>query len=353
MKNTIKQEQNDWMSISEPEEDSDYCYYTSTPVLIYKMVDDNLEVSNTISQEIVQKTLQLSINQVIKFGGLYQAAAREYKENYLVDRTTVAHFTKYLIAIVNNCEKFVSLGQETRTRWWKPGHLDADSVHSFENLIKIFEDIKEEIIMLLLDQAFVDIEQHFEKLFTENWKAESEALENIFDKLNIDFENYHRLKTVNYHLLFSSIQERLASQYVSAMFRRRIVFPTEEERKVVVAKVHEETQLAREFFIAVGGHKINVEIESPFRTIDDLLSVVGADEEMVSFELMMLNSKYSDLTEDHIVCLLLLRGLSRTDAKQTATEINQEADKANKTLQTKSILSHIQVSLSLIDKLTL
>ena len=258
-----------------------------------------------------------------------------------------------MIAITNNCEKFETLGQETRTRWWKPGHLENESAHSFEDFIKTFEDIKEETITFLLDQSFLDIDHHFAQLFTDEWKASSIAMEDMFDTLNIYFENYHKLKSSNYGLLFISTQDRVATQYITAMLRRKIIFSTEEERKAAVEKIKDESSLCKEFFTAVSGDKIDADFDSPFSVIDAFAGVINADEEMLSFDLMMLNSKYSDLSEDHIVCLLLLRGMTRNEAKQVASEISQEIGEANKTFKAKSILSNVQVTLSLMEKLSL
>ena len=351
MRNTIKQEKEDWLSSSEPEMDMEMCYYTASPVLIYKMVDDNLEVANTISPELVQKTLQLSIDQVITFGTMYREAMLEYKENYFADKSLSTLFTKYMIAITNNCEKFKTLGQETRTRWWKPGHVDNDSTHSFEDLVNTFEQIKEESITFILDHSFMDIDHYFAQLFTEEWKASLEIMEELFDKLNVYFESYHKLKSSNYKMLFSSTQDRVASQYIIAMMRRRIIFSTDEERKSVVGKIKDESNLCREFFTAVAGEKIDPDFDSPFTVIDDLAGVIAADEEMLSFDLMMLNSKYSDLSEDHMVCLLMLRGMTRNEAKQTAAEVTQETGDTSDTFKTKSVMSNVQVTISLIEKL--
>lgn len=347
MGNTINQEKEDWKSNSEPEIDMENCYYTSSPVLIYKMVDDNLEVSNTISQDLVQRTLQISIDQVITFGNLYRQAMNEY----LNEKSPGILFTKYIIAIANNCEKFEAMGQDTRKRWWKPGHLDVDSSHSFEDLINTFESIKEETITYLLNLSFMDIEEYFSQLFTEDWKTSSIAIENICDKLNEYFENYDKLKTSNYCLLFSSTQDRVASQYITAMMRRKVVFTTEEERKSAADKIKSESALCKEFFTAVAGDKIDAEFDSPFNTVDALAGVLSADEEMLSFELITLRSKYSDLTEDHMLCLLLLRGLSRNEAKQVAADIGPEVEQVNKTFNAKSILSQVTITASLMDKL--
>ena len=48
MTNTIKQEKEDWCSDKDPEMDFDGFFHTSSPVIIYQMVDENLQVSASV-----------------------------------------------------------------------------------------------------------------------------------------------------------------------------------------------------------------------------------------------------------------------------------------------------------------
>ena len=66
MTNTIRQEKEEWCSDRDPDMDFDGFFHTSSPVIIYQMVEENLEVSATISQELVYKVLILGIEQVTR-----------------------------------------------------------------------------------------------------------------------------------------------------------------------------------------------------------------------------------------------------------------------------------------------
>merc|ERR1719474_2230205 len=124
MTNTIRQEKEDWCSDKDPDMDFDGFFHTSSPVIIYQMVDENLQVSATISQELVYKVLILGIEQVTHFGQLYKNAIIEFKADYFSDRKRFSQFTRYMIAIINNCDRFEELSQDMKERWWKPGHHD-------------------------------------------------------------------------------------------------------------------------------------------------------------------------------------------------------------------------------------
>ena len=56
MTNTIKQEKEDWCSDKDPEMDFDGFFHTSSPVIIYQMVDENLQVSYVTNSKIQQNT---------------------------------------------------------------------------------------------------------------------------------------------------------------------------------------------------------------------------------------------------------------------------------------------------------
>ena len=51
----------------------------------------------------------------------------------------ISQFTRYMIAIVNNCERFEELAQELKNRWWKPGHHDNEATMRFEELLKTYQ----------------------------------------------------------------------------------------------------------------------------------------------------------------------------------------------------------------------
>lgn len=116
MTNTIKQEKEDWCSDKDPEMDFDGFFHTSSPVIIYQMVDENLQVSATISQELVSKVTVLGMEQVTSFGHMYRQAVQDYKASYFRERSSLSQFTRYMIAIINNCDRFEVLSQEMKSR---------------------------------------------------------------------------------------------------------------------------------------------------------------------------------------------------------------------------------------------
>ena len=50
--------------------------------------------------------LLLGIEQVTMYSLMYRTAIQEYKASYFRERSSLSLFTRYMIAIINNCDRF-------------------------------------------------------------------------------------------------------------------------------------------------------------------------------------------------------------------------------------------------------
>ena len=315
MKNALSLEAGDWKGTNDPELDENNAFQTSVPKIIFTMIDENLQVAATISPEMTNKVLVLSLTQGVNFSRDYRDAIIDYKNKYFRDRTTVLYFTRYMIAIVNNCEIFEELGQELKSRWWKPGHHDNEATAKFEQLLGNFIGLKSEAANYLLDEAFLDIEIQFNKIMTPDWakpKA-SEAIDTVATTLEDYFEDYNYLRPKNLELVTTFAQDRVAKRYLVSLLqpsgnvlRKRATFETSEHRVEVAKKVAEEARQLQRFFRKIAGDL--ADFDSPFKAIEALAEVLRCDDEMLSLDIGTLVKKYPDVTHDQLLCLLNMRG---------------------------------------------
>ena len=124
-----------------------------------------------------------------------------------------------MIAIINNCDRFEELSQNMKARWWKSGHHEAEGAGKFEMLLKTFQEIRQESVHYLLDEAFLDIESYFSDLITPKWQSGSQAVDTICITLNDYFEDYQFLKKSNFELVINCAQDRVARKYIAAMLQ--------------------------------------------------------------------------------------------------------------------------------------
>lgn len=90
MTKTVETEKQEWLTDSIPEHDSrDKHYHTSAPVIIFQMIDQHLQVTNTIHSDFTFDALVLSIQQVTQYGLNYRQCIIEFKEKHFKDRSQV------------------------------------------------------------------------------------------------------------------------------------------------------------------------------------------------------------------------------------------------------------------------
>lgn len=138
MNKTLKMEKEDWLNdtMSNFDENEQY-YHTSTPVIIFQMIHQNLQVTAEITAELTFKVLILSIRQVHNYGAMYRQAIIEFKEQHFRDRSRKRFFTQNIITIVNNCQHIIELAQHEKQLYWPKSR--TEHYQEFEALVNLFQ----------------------------------------------------------------------------------------------------------------------------------------------------------------------------------------------------------------------
>jgi exocyst complex component 3 len=125
------------------------------------------------------------------------------------------------------------------------------------------------------------------------------------------------------------------------MLQKKISFKTYEERRDAAVKVMGEAEQVKEFFVRLAP-KV-AKFDSPFEIINTLAEVLKSeDPEILSLDLHGLVDKYPDVTQDHLIHLLGLRGdISRSEARERVGYILQTNKTRKRPTVPKSIFSLI------------
>ncbi|XP_034945828.1 exocyst complex component 3 [Chelonus insularis] len=344
MKKTLEKEKSDWWSKHLIENNTqDVYYHTSAPVIIFQMIDQNLQVTKTISTDLTAKALVVSIEQVTKYGYMYRQAVIEFKAKHFEDRSQVPYFTHHMITIVNNCIQFIELAQQMKQLYWV-SNANEDAAVKFENLIASYQQLRNEAAAILLEESFLDLEPQFQDLLTPKWLNSSIPVETICVTLEDYFQDYNHLRMKNFQYVINEAQNLIARRYIAAMLQRKISLKTYEECLTCTSKIMTEADKLKNFFIKIAskiGH-----FDSPFEVIKRLAEVLRCeDAEILSLDLHSLVEKYPDMTEDHLIRLLSLRGdIPKSEAKEKVL-YTLEAQRNRKPHQavTNSIFKHIVI----------
>jgi len=326
MKNSLTSDKVDWFKEKEPESDGEGYYHTSLPVIVFQMIEEHLQVANTISDELTARVFQLCLDQLKNLLDYYRAAIQSYKNKHFEDRKQFCPFTLFTIAAINNCGSF----QENLTKVAGKYGKQCKSARSADfNLDKqvaaIFEKLNhtaDETINYLLDEMFLDLDAWFTNLITKTWMASNESLDTICVTIEDYTQDYIHMKPKYFQKLMEVALDRVVANYIKRLLSRSITFTKYEERLEVGEKICRDSDQIKALFIKIGGASfLRHKQGSPTDVLPILAEVLKLkDPTMMSLELGTLVNKYPDIQKDHLVALLYLR----SDLKGTALQLVNE-----------------------------
>ncbi|BFZ21284.1 hypothetical protein BsWGS_24323 [Bradybaena similaris] len=318
-RNTLRTDMKDWIKEEPPDQDGDGFFNTQLPVIIFQMMEQNLQVANIIGQDLVKKVLELFAEELNRFAQEYLTELQGFEERHLADRKEPKYFVHY-IANANNCLAFGEYMKELRKRYIKNEYE--------EEIADDTEQIRKDPFQQLTDR-FLQLAKF--------WMANSNGVETII----ATWADYHRdflhLKPTMYEILLAKGQRRVIKEYLKALLSRKLSFKNYEERKASAEKICVEAEQIKHQFIDMCG-KLDVSLFDVLPHISECLKL--KDSSMLFMEIMGFAQKYPDIRMEQLLTLILSRGdISRNDARQLAIDTLGEDDQSQ--TKPKGIFSEI------------
>ncbi|CAH1772731.1 unnamed protein product [Owenia fusiformis] len=325
MANSLRSDIKDWHRDTPPEADGDGYFNTALPVILFQMIEQNIQVAATISRDLVNKVLNLCVQEMDTFARTYKAEVHSYKEKHFQDRSQPQFFINYMIANINNCRSMIEFTQQLKQRHSKEDLDESEGRDGFVAMAETFNRIARERCGYLLEEVFMDLEPHVQSLLTRQWLQSSNAI----DTINITLEDYCQdfvhLKPQYFEMMLYDAQSKVLCEYLKALLGRKVTFKNYEERKMAAEKICREADQLNSLF---GRLSPNFSREAPFDVLPMLAEVIKLkDTSMMSLELSSIIEKYPDLRQEQVVNLLSIRGdVGRGDARQLVQESLGEED---------------------------
>lgn len=335
MKKTLEKEKEDWTKAIAPDEDGGY-FQSSAPFIIFQMIDQNLQVARTISQELTNQVLILSMEQMVQYARLYNEAILQLRNKHFADRNQNPFYTQHMICIINNCLQF-----REATEQWKTEIQTKEGSIIYEKLLQAYLDVRNEAVKYLLTEAFRDLYLHFNDLVTPKWLKSPAPISTIIMTFEDYFQDYVHLRKENFEFVISFAQTHVAKCFIYKIMQGKITFNNYEERKAATNKIREEIVQIKGFFLRIAP---DVKIDSNFELIDPLVEIIRAeDTEMLLFDLHHLVGRFSYITESQLECLLMMRGdLEKSEIRAKVSDVMKSRNTQSKdTLLKKSIFTFI------------
>ncbi|KAK3774856.1 hypothetical protein RRG08_008405 [Elysia crispata] len=337
-RNTLRSDLKDWMKGEAPDQDGDGFFNTQLPVIIFQMMEQNLQVANIIGQDLVKKVLELFAEELKRFAQEYRVELQAFDERHQVDRHIPQYFVHYMIANANNCLAFGEYMKELRKRYVKneyeeEAEVDEDGEEGGQIRRDPFQQLTDRFLVLakyccevILEEVFRDLQENkcLNELFTRAWMSHSNGVETIIATWDDYHKDFLHLKPTMFEILLSRGQDRIVVEYVKALLSRKLSFKNYEERKLSAEKICAEAEQMKLQFQEMSP-KLDV---SKFDVLPAMAEGLKLkDSSMLSLEIMGFAQKYPDIRMEQLVNFILCRGdISRSDAKQLALDTLGEDD---------------------------
>nr|XP_020030380.1 exocyst complex component 3 isoform X2 [Castor canadensis] len=319
LRKALETDKKDWSKETEPEADQDGYYQTTLPAIVFQMFEQNLQVAAQISEDLKTKVLVLCLQQMNSFLSRYKDEAQLYKEEHLRNRQHPHCYVQYMIAIINNCQTFKESIVSLKRKYLK-NEVEEGMCLSQPSMDGTLDAIAKEGCSSLLEEVFLDLEQHLNELMTKKWLLGSNAVDIICVTVEDYFNDFAKIKKPYKKTMMAEAHRRIVVEYLRAVMQKRISFRNADERKEGAEKMVREAEQLRFLFRKLASG-FGEDADGHCDTIVAVAEVIKlTDPSLLYLEVSTLVSKYPDIRDDHIGALLAVRGDATRDMKQTIME---------------------------------
>nr|XP_033785595.1 exocyst complex component 3 isoform X2 [Geotrypetes seraphini] len=282
LRKALETDRKDWEKNSEPEADQDGYYQTTLPAIVFQMFEQNLQVATQISEDLKVKVLLLCLQQMSSF---------------LIRESIISLKRKYL-----------------------RNDMEEGMLTNHSNMDMILETIAKEGCLSLLDEVFMDLEQHLNDLMTRKWLGGTNSVDTICVTIEDYFNDFAKIKKPYKKKMTIEAHRRVVVEYIKAIMQKRISFKSAEERKDGAERMIKEAEQFKFLFnrLTAGSEEDTDGLCDTIIAIAEVIKLT--DPSLLYLEFSTLVSKYPDIRDDHIAALLAVRGDATRDIKQTIIE---------------------------------
>ncbi|KAI1889024.1 hypothetical protein AGOR_G00174800 [Albula goreensis] len=318
LRKALDTDKKDWKKETEPEADQDGYYQTTLPAIVFQMFEQNLQVAAQIDESFKEQVLLLCLKQMNSFLLRYREEAVTYKEDHLKDRQLPQCYVQYMIAIINNCQTFKESINSLKKKYSKKMETTLNDI----TIEKTLDEVAKEGCQFLLDEVFMDLEQHLNELLTRKWLTGSNAVDTICVTVEDYFNDFAKIKKPYNTEMTREAHRRVVMEYLKAVMQKRISFRNADERKEGADRMIKEAEQFKFLFRKLSDGGETDRLCDSIAAIAEVFKLT--DPTLLYLEVSTLVSKYPDIREEHIVALLAVRGDASRDMRQMIIEtLNQ------------------------------
>ena len=152
------------MSDEKPDESTQY-FQTQTPTDVFQIFDQNISIASRMGEDMAKRMYAVCLSKLASFSLSLQYAIYEYREEKFKDRQKLMNFTPVMMALVNDCSRYIEFVQLWQQKRSALGHGEL-----LTECYTCFEHLRVEAMNVLLEEPMHDLHLVIKDLFTPAWQ---------------------------------------------------------------------------------------------------------------------------------------------------------------------------------------
>ncbi|KAF6025693.1 EXOC3 [Bugula neritina] len=199
MSNSMTTDKKDWYKEEEPETDGKGFYVTQLPVILFQIVDQNMQVSQLLGSGVTPKVLDLVLTEISNFANIYEDELKKYKEAHLKERSQPRFYIQYMSANVNNCDTLGESTKQLKSKYAESrgpvdqlyGAQDRDRYHTITNQ---FLQVADYGCLFLKEEVFLDVGEYIQNILTRKWLENEGDVDTICATVEDYYHDFKHLR---------------------------------------------------------------------------------------------------------------------------------------------------------------
>ncbi|OQV25232.1 Exocyst complex component 3 [Hypsibius exemplaris] len=311
-----------WMSDQKPDESTQY-FQTQTPTDVFQIFDQNINIASRMGESMAKRMYAVCLGKLAAFSISLKNAFFDYRTEKFKDRSQLMNYTPVMMALVNDCSRYIEFVQLWAQKKSGLGHTELVS-----QCYECFEHIRLEAIACLLEEPLHDLSQSIKDLFTAAWQKAitSESMHTIAATLKDYGGDYQQhLMLPNFVETMEIAQLKILRYYLQAILDRKLKFRSAEERSDAADRLGMDIEILSHFNMDLafatpvneGGKPVvaddKVDILLSYEIFENICELLRCEADMIQLELSTFVQKFPDVSPQQLARLLDIRGDMKID----------------------------------------
>ncbi|KAE8609303.1 hypothetical protein XENTR_v10011771 [Xenopus tropicalis] len=313
----LEVEYSEWFREQEPDKDQDGLYLSSLQQLIMQMLAENMQLASVLGDSLESRMRNAAVLEMDNCLVWLREALVKYGIEHMKDRTNPTYYIPYLVAIINGCTALSS-----SISYLQPGESANPVIRKNAPCLQnSLDKTQKKACHLLLDELQTELQPLFLQIPSRTWLSGSDIMRITCEKVELFNQHLSMARAPVCQFLLAQTERMLVIEYVKAFMHSKMVCKSSLERQQMAERMSSDAEELRAALSRMG-------LEESTLCVPLILSIQEIfalkDPSLLSLEVSGLMTSFPDISDDHVLALMELRGDVSRDLRHTVLNMMQQ-----------------------------